>query len=139
MVAIAVLGIITALAVPQYSGYVRESRRADATISIQNILSQQTLFRANFGGVYTSHVRKLGFAEFNSVTNKTLSDNDHYVLTLTACDATGWSECVNIEAEPQAGEPQAADRCQVFAMNTRGVRRAWDTGKKNDITGECWE
>jgi type IV pilus assembly protein PilE len=47
MIVVAILGILTAIALPQYSQYVRKSRRADAVALMAQVAQAQERWRAN--------------------------------------------------------------------------------------------
>ena len=96
LVAVAVLSILMALALPTYEYFMRTARRGDAHNSLQRVLIEQEKWRANHTS-YAATLAELGLAE--------TSQEGHYALTLSNASATGFTA----SAAAQAGGAQAAD------------------------------
>lgn len=114
MMVIAILAIITAIAIPAYNDQVEKTRRADATASLLNAAQQlERCFTRN--NTYSGCLDESGFDSqdgFYSISVSTSATT--YDLT-----ATGQG--------PQAGEP-----CSPFALDHLGNRGAGSEGER------CW-
>ena len=127
MIVVAVVGILSAIAYPSYTEYVRRGHRADARAGL--LQAQQWLERAATAtGVYpttlptaltwsgdTTKRYTIGFANGNT--------NAAYTLTAT----------------PNNPGPQASDKCGTYTLSNTGLRGA--NGKTSADTGydtSCW-
>ncbi|WP_423457019.1 type IV pilin protein [Ottowia sp. VDI28] len=126
MIVVAVIAILTAIAMPSYNEYIRRGYRADARAGL--LQAQQWLERAatamgnypttlpatlTWSGDATKRYT-IGFAEDNT--------NTEYTLTAT----------------PNEG-PQASDKCGTYTLSNTGVRGA--NGKLENEAGynpDCW-
>jgi type IV pilus assembly protein PilE len=126
MIAVAVIGILGAIALPSYSEYIRRGHRADARAGL--LQAQQWLERASTAtGVYPTELPTaltwsgdvskrytIGFAANNS--------NASFTLTATPRGA------------------QVGDKCGTYTLSNTGLRGA--NGKVASDTGfdtTCWD
>lgn len=116
LVAIAVVGILTSLAVPRYVHYIEKQRRVDAHhLLLENRSRLTRCF--TFAGSYTD------------CRLRTDSKQDHYTLN-TNITATTWT----LSAVPAVNSKQVGDTdCTAFTLNNLGERSA--TG---DAAEQCW-
>ena len=127
MIVVAIVAILSAIALPSYTEYVRRGHRADARAGL--LQAQQWLERAATAtGVYpttlpaaltwsgdTSKRYDIGFA----------AGNTNAAFTLTAI--------------PRNPGPQAGDKCGTFTLANTGLRGA--NGKTSGQSGydpDCW-
>jgi type IV pilus assembly protein PilE len=54
LVVITIVGILAAIAVPMYTGYMVRARRADAKVSLEQLRAAQEMRRAEYGSYSTS-------------------------------------------------------------------------------------
>ena len=131
MIAVAIIGILVAVALPSYRNSVLRSNRADAHLSLARIatLQEQFFFRNN---QYTGD-----FADIvNGVTSGQPidSDEDNYSLVVTATGGgTGWT----VTATAQGDQTDDAD-CNSLTMTNLGVKTALNSGGTANNT-ECWQ
>lgn len=123
MIVVAVVGILTAIAIPSYSEYIRRGHRADARAGL--LQAAQWMERAATAqGTYpvslpaslawTNDATKryaIGFQDGNSSTKFTLA------------------------ATPRSG--QVNDRCGVFTLSNTGARSA-NSEVSGSLFNECW-
>lgn len=113
MVAIAVLGILLAIAMPNYFKYVREARRAEAQSQMMEIRLGMERWRAN-NSTYSSTVSDSGFT----------GANDYYTYTITGASGSAYT----INATAVATKSQANDvtgsgtSCTPMTLNQSGVK-----------------
>lgn len=127
MIVVAVVGILSAIAYPSYTEYVRRGHRADARAGL--LQAQQWLERAATAtGVYpttlpaaltwsgdASKRYTIGFAAGNT--------NAAYTLTAT----------------PKNPGPQAGDKCGTYTLSNTGLRGAnGKTAGQSGYDTDCW-
>jgi prepilin-type N-terminal cleavage/methylation domain-containing protein len=60
MIVVAIIGILAAIAIPNYTAYVRKGRQAEAKASLQAIYAGLKAYRANYD-TYWAHFEAIGF------------------------------------------------------------------------------
>lgn len=122
MIVVAVIGILTAIAVPNYTEYIRRGHRAEARAGL--LQAQQWLERAATAtGTYPLA------AAFPAALKKVPSDR--YDISLASADGRTYI----LTATRKGG--QASDKCGEYTLNQAGVRGA------SPLTGgmtlaDCW-
>ncbi len=122
MIVVAVIGILTAIAVPNYTEYIRRGHRAEARAGL--LQAQQWLERAATAtGTYPLT------AAFPTALKKVPSDR--YDISLASADGRTYI----LTATRKGG--QASDKCGEYTLNQAGVRGA------SPLTGgmtlaDCW-
>jgi len=121
VVVIAIIGVLAAIALPAYEGYVYTTRRADAQVSLLE-------YAQNFERCYTQH---------NSYTHADCpsgfpvnSDDGYYSIDLQSGSLTATT--YTLVATPQ-GAQAGDDKCTSLTLTQAGVQSA--TG--SDPTA-CW-
>ncbi len=139
MVVVAILGILAAIAYPNYAEHMRRSRRADAHAALLDAANRQEQFLLNRGGSYAADIEDLGMETPRNNDARVQSRDGFYTLRVLAPTAAcPIATCYVLEAVPTLGQPQTQDqRCAVFTLRSDGQRRAF-TSAGNDSTGECW-
>ena len=126
MIVVAVIGILSAIAVPSYNEYVRRSHRAHARAAL--LQAAQWLERAATAqGSYPTTVATIPAGVL-------AVEGGRYVVTLPVLTAGTYT----LLATPTA--TQSADRCGVFQMTHAGVRtQVATTSVPVPLTEqECW-
>ncbi len=118
MLVLAVLGILTAVAIPVYRDYVIKTRRSDAMNALNEILMQQEIHRTS-NTTYATTLPALGLT--------TISDQGYYNLALPSASASTFTAT----ATPTGA--QAGDSCGTFAIDVNGSKT---TGVYASST--CW-
>jgi len=54
LVVIVIVGILSAIAIPSYTGYMQRARRADAKVALEQLRAAQEMFRAERGRYVTA-------------------------------------------------------------------------------------
>jgi type IV pilus assembly protein PilE len=128
MVVVVVIGILAAVALPNYFEFVRKGRRADALDAISMVQQEQERFRS----------QSLAFAgTFSDLRLPQASKAGHYDLALSDASTLGYTLTVTAKA----GGKQAADGdCKSFTVvvfKASFQRSAKDAGGA-DSTAKCW-
>ncbi|MDE1927568.1 MAG: type IV pilin protein [Burkholderiales bacterium] len=122
MVAVAVVGILAAIAYPSYLGQIQKSRRADARAAL--VAAAQALER-----FYSERSTYAGATLGSSGVYPAASQNGYYTLSITAQSAAGFT----LAATPTGN--QASDACDVFTYDQTGTK-----GNSGGTLGaaSCW-
>lgn len=103
LIAVLVLGVLSAVALPAFFDTLRKGRRADAVAALSQVQQAQERFRANSAS-YATTLGPLGLAGLGTRTS-----GGHYSVAIDSASATGYS----LTATPLAGSPQLQDSaCQ---------------------------
>lgn len=106
MIAVAILAVISAVAIPTYQGTVRKSRRAEASTALNAAMQAQERWRANNPG-YCTLLTAAANADPPGLAQSANTPNRLYTLSMDAdsVSATGYT----IVAQAVAGTSQASD------------------------------
>ena len=122
IIAVAIVGILAAIAYPSYQEQVRKGKRTDATGALLDVA--QRLERC-----YTQ------FNAYNAagcVTFPVTSPEREYSITAPTLTATTFT----LQAAPAAGSSQTSDtNCKNFTYTHTGVKNVTDSSKDRDY---CW-
>lgn len=131
MIVVGVMGILAAIAIPQYDSYLRKSKRADAKVALTALAQLQESFYANNGNRYTTKLgagglncQKKGICNPDEKTTPSEKDKN-YELSL---ELTGNS--YKITATANSPSQKKDDRCLTFSIDSRG--------KKEATSPDCW-
>jgi type IV pilus assembly protein PilE len=126
MIVVAIIGILAAIAYPQYSNYVMRSKRTDAKTALLDLASREEQF-FSMNNSYTADSTKLGYgASFPA--NVVSSGTANYQANVVSQSGTDYSAT----ATPIGS--QAADKCGTFGINQLGQESVTGTL----TAGECW-
>ena len=125
LVTIAIVGILSAVAMPMYDSYMKKSRRSDAVSALMNMQLAQEKYRATHS-TYASSIADLGLGATSS--------QGYYDLALSQGSTNDWATSYQITADPVTNGAQDGDTCTSSHMivNQNGPVLT-DATKK-----ECW-
>ena len=130
LIAIAIVGILTAVALPSYQQSRFKTNRSDAHISLSSLATMQERY------FFTNNAYTGDFA--NLINGHTSgdpldSDDGHYSITVAATGGgSGWTMTATAQGT-QAGDTT----CATLTTTSLGVKSAADSGA-NDTTAQCW-
>ncbi len=104
MIAVAIIGVLMAIAYPSYQEYVLRGNRSEGQAFLNDAAARQERYFAQ-NNTYADTVAKLGYANNNSSTSKytlAISNTTATTYTLTATPARTDSKCGNLTLN-QAG------------------------------------
>ena len=143
MITVAILGIISAIAVPSYMTYVKKSKRTEAKTEMLRIAQlQESYYIQNL--TYSQELTGLGFG---AVTENT--ESDLYSLRSqgqpVGCAGTSANPCTGYQvvATPVTGKGQDKDeKCTFFYVDNTGRKGAKSTTDTDQYSAanikECW-
>ena len=124
LVAVAILGILAAVAIPAYTDYVRRGHRAEGRQALAEAIQAQERF-------YAANNRYSAFSTGTPNGFATTSGEDparaRYTLEGVACGGSVEAVCVEVRATPRNWTDA---RCGNLSLTTNGVRLPADAN--------CW-
>ena len=139
MIAVAVLGIIVAVALPSYNSSIRKSRRTDAFTALNSVQQAQERWRANNPG-FSDQLTAAATATPPGLAQAATTANGHYTVSLDAVTLTGYSAIATaVSTSSQAQDDACARlRVRIEAGNIR-YGSATSLGSFDESAGNrCW-
>ncbi|HEY4083180.1 MAG TPA: type IV pilin protein [Burkholderiaceae bacterium] len=122
MVVVALLGIITAAALPSYQQHLMRSRRADAQAALAAITQAQEAYRGNHS-LYADSLARLGF---------TPPASSNYDFALSSNSEPPFEAGYQIMATARSGSPQMRDtQCRLLSIRLQA-------GQLSYADAACW-
>lgn len=112
MIAVAVVGVLAAVALPSYQDQVRKSRRAEAQAVLLNMAGRQQQFLLDTRA-YASDAAVLGVTVPSSVSSA-------YTITFTIANSTTAPSTFTLTAAPVGS--QANDKCATLTVDQAGIK-----------------
>lgn len=115
MIAVAIVGILSMVALPSYQNHMRKVRRSDAFQALTNAAHLQERWYTQ-NNSYTGTIANVG----GSTTEK-----GYYTIAVTnpSCTTAGISTCFVMTATAVAGGPQAGDTgCTSLTITQAGLK-----------------
>jgi type IV pilus assembly protein PilE len=132
LIALAIVGILVAIAYPSYREHVYKTHRADAKIALLEIAQRQERFYTQYNAytaVLVSPDPCTGAA--CGLRYSATSPDEHYTLALSVPEGGG---TFSATATPSTTSIQASDaKCTSFTLSSTGAKQA--TGADS---GACW-
>ncbi|HEU4851125.1 MAG TPA: type IV pilin protein [Telluria sp.] len=125
LIALVIVGILMAVAVPNYADYVLRSRRAEARVALVESMQQQERYytRHNTYAAYSADDPHPGFRWWSGPG----AGKSAYELAAAPCQGAGLAECVELRAIPGTAKVDAlfADpECGALFLRSDGRRGA---------------
>jgi len=122
MIAVVILSILVAIAVPSYSKFITDSRRNDATSMLIEVAAEQQRFLSDQNRYATS------MADLGYDSDPMPSDDGYYEITVS----NPTNSTFELTATPVVGGAQESDtECGSFMLRSNGVQTA-------DGGPDCW-
>ena len=125
MIAVAIIGILVAIALPNYQRYILKSHRSAAINAVMELASRQARYYTT-NNTYTTSLVTLGYA---ADPMPVASSTEHYYdLSVSAVNATSYT----VSAAPSGG--QTKDTCGTYSYTDLGIKSV-SSGSMSD----CWK
>ncbi len=121
-----IVGILMAVAIPGYSGYIRKTQRSEARALLIEIAGKQVRYHSE-NNTYTAVIGELGYGAATSTTYE--SEHATYDITISAANGTSFT----LSATPK--NSQSNDDCGSLGYNSAGVKTI--TGASASVEA-CW-
>ena len=111
MVVVVIIGILTAIAFPNYREFVARAKRTEAKAALLQIATNQERFYLQ-NSTFTTDMTMLGFP-----VDPFITDSDSYSITVTAADQSDFTAVATyqfVDAEN--------DKCGPWQVNGRGIK-----------------
>jgi type IV pilus assembly protein PilE len=126
LVVVAIIGILSAIALPSYRSYIMKSNRVDAFEILNEILQAQERFAAD-AGTYTTDLTDLGYT-VDAGTGGVLSSQSLYSVSAAGCGA-GIGQCVVLTATAQDAQTNDQNgNSGNISLSSRGEKTGWKDG-----------
>jgi type IV pilus assembly protein PilE len=152
LITVVILGILVGVGYPQYTRYITETRRSDATINLTRIAALQEKFftecgryTPNFNGAIfdpNPALRCTGLGVALTAGSFTTTDG-YYTLTIpilvpgpTGVPGGGG---YTLSAAPAGAQLGDAAKCTTFTITNTGVKAATGTDGNPLTGGKCWK
>ena len=133
MIAVAIVALLAAIAVPQYNGYVERARRTDATTALTRIAGQLERCYTPIGKYNHANC-----TQYTDVNKGLPSEDGDYDLTIAAVAGSNAKQSYVLTATARADGSQANDDiCDTFTLTNlreKGSTPAPAAGADNP----CW-
>jgi len=141
MIAVAVAGILVAIAIPTYSSQIRKSRRTEAKTALLDLAGREERYFNTSNNTYTNLAVNLAYAAAGSTTTITNFSvgSGYYQVTVTVTAAAGIVPAsYSIKATPLTTDQQQDTACQSFTVDSTGKQSSVDSSS-TDSTATCWK
>lgn len=128
IVAMVVIAILAAIAIPQYSEYISRSRRAEAQAFLIEVAARQQHFLVD-RRAYSTNITNAPTAGGLGMTIPAPVAN-FYDVSITAVDNTAFPPTFTVSAAPRGA--QAGDQCGTLTVNQAGQRTTSTSAPR------CW-
>jgi type IV pilus assembly protein PilE len=125
MAALAIVGIVLALAVPNYSGYAVRARRTEARVALVEAMQQQERYYTRHNA-YAAYSAEQPHPSFRWWTGPSAAKSA-YEMIASPCTGASLAECVELRAipgSPNVDQGFADAECGVLYLRSDGGRGA---------------
>ncbi|MGI4848834.1 MAG: type IV pilin protein [Janthinobacterium lividum] len=130
MVTVAIVGILAAVALPNYQQYVKKSRRVDAKSAVLDLAAREEKYFAT-NNAYTISATALGYGSaFPAAISS--GSSSYYSVTVTQASTSDYT----ITATPTG--TQASDPCYAYVVNYLGAQSNLPGPGGTALPSDCW-
>ena len=130
LIVVAIIGVLSAIAIPAYQNSVLRSGRAEAKAELLEVASDQERFFSS-NNTYSTDATPLITTDGTTLTTQ----NALFSIAVAACGGGAISNCFIATATAQ--NEQLGDDCDTLTITNTGLRGATGTGTAS--TEECWQ
>jgi len=125
MIVVAIIGILSAVALPSYQAYMQDGRRAE----VQHFVLQQIAI------LERQYTREGGYRDSGAAnTEFTIAATDYYSFSYVPTATANQNDQFTLTITPKSGSAQKGDKCGVMTINHQGVTTATPAASSAD----CW-
>ena len=112
MIVVVIIGIMAAIAYPNYRQYAARAKRTEARAALLKIAANQERFYLQ-NNTYTPDMMQLGFP----VGTAFITNTNSYSISVTAADANNFTAVATYQ-----NADDEANKCLTFQLDGRGIR-----------------
>lgn len=136
MIAVAIVGILTAIAYPAYNQSVRKARRAEAKTALLDLAQREERYLSTTNG-YTDVATELGYNLGSTITEASplpvlVGSTAYYTLSVTLPTSTTY-----VAVATRTGNQVHDGQCGNFMLTSTGVK-GLVPGTATDSAENCW-
>lgn len=128
MIAVAIIGVLAAIALPNYTEYMTRSKRAEGQALLSEVSARQERFYAQNNSYVTNPINIANLAFPKVANNRIISENGYYELAVSSVASDGG---YTLTANQTIGDAQ----CGNLTLNALGVKGRNGSGKTIE---QCW-
>lgn len=138
MLAVAIIGILAAIAIPNYQDYITRSKRAEGMALLQEMAARQERFYAQNNRYVTTPQdldllvsNQASVTDINSASAKVRSENGYYLVAISRTNGDGG---YTLTAEQTIGDGLCGD----LTLTAVGIKGKTSTGPDAKTVDQCW-
>ncbi|WP_212630585.1 type IV pilin protein [Pseudomonas sp. KB-10] len=141
MMVIAIIGLLAAIAIPNYSEYLNRTKRSEGQAVLANAAALQERFYAQNNSYVTnnSNIQRLsnnpGQVVGSGAAQRIRSENDYYRVSVSVFAGDGGYTLTATPNSPTFSDPA----CGNLSLNATGIRTISATGPSAKSVEECWK
>lgn len=127
MIVVAIIGIVTAIALPSYSSYVLRSKRTECRAALMQVMQQQERFftQQNTYLAFSSTAASIPMKQFSGDSLAASA----CTISAAACSGTTIAACVSLTATPVKSDAEVGS----ISLRSDGTRGCTGTNQT-----KCW-
>lgn len=125
MVVVAIIGILSMVALPSYLAYLQDGRRVDVQ---HYVLQQIAILERQYTREGEYRDAGTGKTEFS------IAATDYYNFTYSPAATGTLKDQFTLTISPKSGSAQSGDKCGVMSINHLGQK----TATPSALSSECW-
>jgi len=136
MVALAIVAILSAVALPAYGNYLTRARRAEGRVALMQMMQQQEIYFSQ-----NNSYSPFGFGAGDGAASQFRwwsgadAASSYYELSASACDGDSIKNCITLRATPGTEHVRQGFSdgvCGVLSLSSSGARAP-------QLPSECWQ
>lgn len=131
VIVIAIVGILSSIAMPLYRDYVVRTNRTEAKTALAAVaLAQERYYSAN--NTYSTTLASLGTVM--GLSSSGVTENGYYSISIVAANPTA---SYSLSATPQSKAGQNTDKCGTLTLTSTGVKGV-SSATSGYTAANCW-